>query len=78
VPFVQPTAQTTLAAAGLIVGITAVGLVRVLFHLQAIRANLAATTSAALTVADLTSTVAARLTSVNASLKPVRDFCDTV
>jgi hypothetical protein len=72
------TAQTTLAAAALIVGITAVGLVRVLFHLQAIRANLAATTSAALTVAELTSTVPTRLTSVNASLKPVRDFCDTV
>jgi hypothetical protein len=72
------TAQTTLVASGLIVGITAVGLVRVLFHLRAIRANLAATTHAALTVAELTSTVPARLTSVNASLKPVRDFCDTV
>jgi hypothetical protein len=78
VPFMHSTAQTTLAAAALIVGITAVGLVRVLFHLQAIRANLAATTSAALTVAELTSTVPTRLTSVNASLKPVRDFCDTV
>jgi hypothetical protein len=29
-------------------------------------------------VASLTSTVPARLTSVNASLKPVRDFCETV
>jgi hypothetical protein len=29
-------------------------------------------------VANLTSTVPARLTSVNASLKPVRDFCETV
>jgi hypothetical protein len=74
----RSTAQTTLVASALIVGITAVGLVRVLFHLQAIRANLAATTSAALTVAELTSTVPARLTSVNASLKPVRDFCETV
>lgn len=74
----QSTAQTTLVASGLIVGITAVGLVRVLFHLQAIRANLAATTSATRTVAELTSTVPARLTSVNASLKPVRDFCETV
>ena len=74
----RSTAQTTLVASALIVGITAVGLVRVLFHLHAIRANLAATTSAALTVAELTSTVPARLTSVNASLKPVRDFCETV
>jgi hypothetical protein len=29
-------------------------------------------------VADLTATVPAELTSVNASLKPVRDFCETV
>jgi hypothetical protein len=71
-------AQTTLTASALIVGITAVGLTRVIFHLRAIRANLAATTDAAQTVADLTSTVPDRLTSVNASLKPVRDFCDTV
>ena len=29
-------------------------------------------------VAQLTNTVPERLTSVNASLKPVRDFCETV
>jgi hypothetical protein len=71
-------AQTTLAASTLIVGVTAVGLIRVIFHLRAIRANLAITTSAVQIVADRTSTVPDRLTSVNASLKPVRDFCDTV
>lgn len=71
-------AQTTLAASTLIVGVTAVGLIRVIFHLRAIKANLAITTGAVRTVADLTSTVPDRLTSVNASLKPVRDFCDTV
>jgi len=74
----RPVAETTLASSALIVGITAVGLVRVIFHLRAIRANLAATTGAAQAVADLTSTVPDRLVSVNASLKPVRDFCDTV
>ena len=74
----RPVAQTTLVSSALIVGITAVGLIRVIFHLRAIRANLAATTGAARAVADLTSTVPDRLTSVNASLKPVRDFCDTV
>ena len=74
----RPVAQTTLVSSALIVGITAVGLIRVIFHLRAIRANLAATTSAAQVVAELTSTVPDRLTSVNASLKPVRDFCDTV
>jgi hypothetical protein len=71
-------AQTTLTASALIIGITAVGLVRVIFHLRSIQANLAATTGAVETVADLTSSVPDRLTSVNASLKPVREFCDTV
>jgi hypothetical protein len=71
-------ARTTLAASTLIVGVTAVGLIRVIFHLRAIQGNLTATTGAALAVADLTSTVPDRLTSVNASLQPVREFCDTV
>jgi len=71
-------AQATLTASGLIVGMTAVGLTRAVFHLRAIHANLAATTEAAQAIADLTSPVPDRLTSVNASLKPVRDFCDTV
>jgi len=71
-------AQTTLTASTLIIGITAVGLVRVIFHLRAIQANLTATTGAVQTVADLTSSVPGRLTSVNENLKPVREFCDTV
>ena len=71
-------AQTTLAASAVVVGITAVGLTRAIFHLRAIRANLAATTDATQAIADLTSTVPDRLTAVNANLKPVRDFCDTV
>jgi hypothetical protein len=57
-------AWVTLIIAALIIAITAVGLLRVIFHLQA--------------VAQLTSTVPERLTSVNDSLKPVRDFCETV
>jgi hypothetical protein len=71
-------AQTTLTASGLVIGIAAVGLTRAVFHLRAIQANLAATTDATQAIADLTSTVPDRLTSVNASLKPVREFCDTV
>ena len=71
-------ARTSLAASTLIIGVTAVGLIRVIFHLRAIQANLSATTGAVRTVADLTSTVPDRLTSVNASLQPVREFCDTV
>ena len=45
---------------------------------RAIRKTLAATTGGVQAVARLTSTVPDRLTSVNASLKPVRDFCETV
>ncbi len=71
-------AWVTLIIAALIIAITAVGLLRVMFHLRAIRATLVATTGGVQAVAQLTSTVPERLTSVNASLKPVRDFCETV
>ena len=71
-------AWMTIAVAGLIIAITAVGLLRVIFHLRAIRTTLVATTGGVRVVDQLTSTVPARLTSVNASLKPVRDFCETV
>jgi hypothetical protein len=47
-------------------------------HLSAIRRTLAADTGGVQAVDQLTSTVPARLTSVNANLKPVRDFCETV
>ena len=68
----------TLIIAALIIAITAVGLLRVIFHLRAISATLRQVTVGVGAVADLTSTVPDRLTSVNASLKPVRDFCETV
>jgi hypothetical protein len=68
----------TLIISALIIGITAVGLLRIIFHLRAIRATLRQVTGGVTAVADLTSTVPERLTSVNASLKPVRDFCETV
>jgi hypothetical protein len=68
----------TLIVSAVIVAITAVGLLRVILHLRAIRASLVATTGGVQAVAQLTSTVPDRLTSVNASLKPVRDFCEGV
>jgi hypothetical protein len=68
----------TIVVAALIIAITAVGLLRVIFHLRAIRASLIGVTGGMQAVAELTSTVPDRLTSVNASLKPVRDFCETV
>jgi hypothetical protein len=68
----------TIAVAGLIIVFTAVGLIRVVGHLAAIRTTLRAVTGGVQAVDQLTSTVPARLTSVNANLKPVRDFCETV
>jgi hypothetical protein len=71
-------AWMTIAVAGLIIVFTAVGLIRIVFHLRAIRGTLVALTGGVQLVDQLTSTVPARLTSVNANLKPVRDFCETV
>jgi hypothetical protein len=71
-------AWATLIIALLIIAITAVGLLRVIFHLRQVRKTLVATTGGVQAVASLTSTVPERLTSVNANLKPVRDFCETV
>jgi hypothetical protein len=68
----------TIAVAGLIIATTAVGLIRIVFHLRAIRGTLVTLTGGVQAVDQLTSTVPARLTSVNANLKPVRDFCETV
>ena len=71
-------AWMTIAVAGLIIVFTAVGLIRIVFHLRAIRSTLVTLTGGVQVVDQLTSTVPARLTSVNANLKPVRDFCETV
>jgi len=71
-------AWATIVISALIIAITALGLLRVIFHLRAIRKTLVATTGGVQAVAQLTGTVPERLTSVNASLKPVRDFCETV
>ena len=71
-------AWMTLIVAALIIAITAVGLLRIIFHLRKIRSTLVATTGGVQVIANLTSTVPDRLTSVNANLKPVRDFCEGV
>ena len=70
-------AWMTIAVAGLIIVFTAVGLIRIVLHLVAIRRTLAAVTGGVQLIDQLTATVPARLTSVNANLKPVRDFCET-
>ncbi|HLH58578.1 MAG TPA: hypothetical protein VKV33_05425 [Streptosporangiaceae bacterium] len=71
-------AWMTIAVAGLIIVFTAVGLIRIAGHLWAIHRTLAAVTGGVHAADRLTATVPARLTSVNANLKPVRDFCETV
>jgi len=71
-------AWMTIAVAGLIIVFTAVGLIRIVFHLRAIKRTLVTLTGGVQVVDQLTSTVPARLTSVNANLKPVSDFCETV
>ena len=71
-------AWMTIAVAGLIIVFTAVGLIRIVLHLRAIRRTLTTLTGGVQVVDQLTSTVPARLTSVNANLKPVRDFCEGI
>ena len=71
-------AWMTLIVAALIIAITAIGLIRVIMHLRAVRSTLGALLGGVEVVAQQTSAVPAALTSVNASLKPVRDFCEGV
>src|SRR5436309_13315059 len=68
----------TLIVAALIIAITAVGLLRVIFHLRAIRKTLVATSGGVQAVATLPSPVPERLTSVNASMKRGRAVCEPV
>jgi hypothetical protein len=71
-------AWVTLAITALIVFAAALGLLRVIFHLRAIRATLGAVIGGVAVVAARTSTVPEVLPSVNANLKPVRDFCESI
>lgn len=71
-------AWVTLVITALIVAAAALGLVRVLFHLIAIRRTLRNLTGGVRVVALKTSTVPTVLPSVNATLKPVRDFCESI
>jgi len=68
----------TVAVSALIVAITAVGLLRVILHLRAIRATLGQVLGGSAVIAKQTSTVPGVVESVNASLKPVRDFAETI
>jgi hypothetical protein len=71
-------AWVTVVIAALIVAAAALGLVRVLFHLIAIRRTLGTLLGGVQVVADKTCTVPEVLPSVNAELAPVRDFCESI
>ncbi len=71
-------AWATVIISALIIAVAAVGLLRVIFHLKTVHATLGTLIGGVQAVAQLTDPVPARLTSVNANLKPVRDFCEGV
>ena len=71
-------AWVTLVAAALIVGLTAVALLRVILHLRHVAGTLDAVIGGVESIADRTSTVGPRLDSVNATLKPVREWSEGV
>jgi hypothetical protein len=71
-------AWVTLVIAALIIAVTAVALLRVIMHLKTVRETLGTVVVGAQVIAYQTRTVGEALTSVNADLKPVRDFCESV
>lgn len=71
-------AIVTLVIATLIIAAAALGLARVIGHLMATLKTLRALTGGVDVVAERTSTVPAVVGSVNASLKPVSDFAESI
>jgi hypothetical protein len=71
-------AWVTLVITFLIIAAAALGLIRVIFHLKVIRYTLGTVVVGVMVVAHQTRTVPEVLPSVNANLKPVRDFCESV
>ncbi len=71
-------AVVTLVIATLIIAAAALGLIRVIGHLVATLKTLRTLTGGVEVVAAKTSTVPAVVASVNASLKPVSDFAESI
>jgi hypothetical protein len=71
-------AWVTLVITFLIIAAAALGLIRVILHLKVARYTLGTVIVGVMVVAHQTRTVPEVLPSVNASLKPVRDFCESV
>ncbi|TCK27236.1 hypothetical protein [Pseudonocardia endophytica] len=71
-------AWATLIIAALIIAVTGLGLLRVILHLRHVSKTLATLTGGVQAIAASTATVPDVVPSVNANLKPVRDFCESV
>jgi hypothetical protein len=71
-------AWVTIVLIGLIIAAAALGLLRVIGHLIAVHRTLGALLGGVQVIADRTRPVPAALESVNANLKPVRDFCESI
>jgi hypothetical protein len=71
-------AVVTLVLAAVIIAAAALGLIRVIGHLVATARTLDGVVAGVGVVAERTSTVPTVLPSVNASLAPVRDFCEGI
>jgi len=74
----ETVAWFTVIFAGVIIAAAALGLARVSLHLIAVKRTLDALIGGVAVIAEQTSTVPTVVPSVNESLAPVRDFCDTV
>ena len=74
----EAVAWVTVILAALIVLAAALGLFRVLMHLVAINRTLGDVVGGVQVIAEKTSTVPTVVPSVNASLKPVRDFTESI
>ncbi|WP_419842144.1 hypothetical protein [Candidatus Poriferisodalis sp.] len=68
----------TVIVGGLILVAAAVGLLRVVLHLRAVHRTLVQVAGGVRAIADRTSTVPTVVPSVNSTLQPVRDFCESI
>lgn len=71
-------AVITLILGALIIAAAALGLTRVILHLRSVAKTLQALDGGVQVIVAKTSTVPAVVSSVNASLKPVRNFAETI
>lgn len=71
-------AWVTVIIGALIIAAAAIGLLRVVLHLRAVNSTLVALAGGVRVIAEQTSTVPTVLPSVNSTLGPVHDFCESI